>query len=678
MRETGLGVLWVVLALAPAVQADQELDYGLEQTRLARLEISGNETFSDKEVTSVLRFQVRDWRRPLGTPSYRPDLIDTQLRLLRSWYHQRGFHQVAVELDSTGVDADLGDILYISVEEGPRIYIERVVFQGAEPLTEQDLRKVLTLVEGQPAPANINGFGEDIYQMRRLYWGLAHLRVRIDADLQLAEESAVIAYTVQPGPAYTVRDVTISGYETTRPELITRELRLEVGDLFAWDKVDLTRYHLLQTSLFRDVSLTVADWDTASHSAVLRVHVTERKPAYYELGIGFGSRERIRAQAAWGHNNLWGTGQRFSARLRVNWNVEEILGHRRDFSQGELNYRADLIYNYPHPLGRDYPLDVNLFTKRETRGESALIQETTGFLVGTSRQDNLRWTSRLDFRLKVVDPEVHPLAPDDLKERFEEANVEATQTRSFIFSLLYEGRDNLFNPRAGRHFTSQLELAGGLLGGDNSFLKWSGVVHRYWDWLGGVLAARVRLGAVRPYADSRDLGSDGVPYDDRFFAGGTYSVRGYLDNSLGPQILDPSEQELIDWGSDVPLADNPARGGNYQFITNLEWRFPMPVLSRWSFASVFFFDGGNVWEELSDILLKGFRLRSYPGEPTDPTSTKIWDYRYSVGTGIRLDTPVGPVRLDIGFPLKRARYVNLETTVVDDKWRIHFSLGHIF
>ena len=71
-----------------------------------------------------------------------------------------------------------------------------------------------------------------------------------------------------------------------------------------------------------------------------------------------------------------------------------------------------------------------------------------------------------------------------------------------------------------------------------------------------------------------------------------------------------------------------------------------------------FFEGGNVWAELRDLHLRGFRLTSEPGLPTDSGSTKDWDFRYSLGTGLRFDTPFGPVRIDVGFPLKRARYLS--------------------
>lgn len=650
-------------------QADPELDYGLEANRLSGVELSGN-TLPDGELKRVLRLDEPDWRRPLAVARYRPELIDTQLRLLRNYYRKQGFHTATVSLDSVVTEAESGDVLYISVVEGPRTMLREVVFQGAEPLRPRDLERVLSIGVGDPSPADRNGFGADIYRMRSLYWDQAYLDAAIAPDLALDDQEAVVTYQIQPGPQYTVSRVEILGGTTTRQELIQREVTLEPGDIFAWNQVDLTRQQLLGTALFRDVSLRAVDLDSLQHTAALEIRVTDRKPAFYELGVGLGSRERIRALAAWGHNNLWGSGRRLTLRLRGYWNVEEIIDDSRAFADGDLNYRGDVLYSNPHLLGREYPLDINVFGKRETRGESALIQNSFGFLVGTQVRENLRWTNRIDFRLRVVDPEVHPLAPDSLQSEFEDAGVTLSQTRSLIHTLFSEGRDNVFNPGRGHYFTSQFELAGGLMGGDNSFLKWSGSLQVYRTLLGGVLAGRVRLGAVRPYGRSRDEGSDGVPYDDRFFAGGAYTVRGYRDNGLGPQITDEAERDEIGWGSDAPLPDDPARGGNYQLVTNLEWRFPLPLLRRWNLSSVLFVDGGNVWEELEDIRLKAFRLRSEARDGDDPLATKIWDYRYSLGTGVRFDTPFGPLRLDVGFPVKR--------TVDDDRWRAHFSLGHVF
>ena len=155
-------------------------------------------------------------------------------------------------------------------------------------------------------------------------------------------------------------------------------------------------------------------------------------------------------------------------------------------------------------------------------------------------------------------------------------------------------------------------------------------------------------------------------------------MRGYGHNSLGPQVMDQDELDYLNYTSDVLLPDNPARGGNYLLLTNAEWRFPLPVLRKWKLAGVLFLDGGNVWAELSDVRWRAFRLVADPGDPDDPGSTKVWDYRYSYGTGLRLDTPFGPVRVDVGFPLKRVRYLNEDRDYKDPQRVWHFSLGYPF
>jgi len=676
----------VLIGACPAtVLLADELDYGLERHRLARIDLTGNETFTDDQLKAVLRIEEPDWKRPLAIPKYEPYLIDTQLRLIESYYQRRGFQQVAVALDSIAVVADKGDVIYISVVEGRRTWIEKVEFIGRGTLTESELREQVRLIEGEPAPMDLNDLGADIYAMRSLYWDRAFLDVHIASAMTVTSDAAAdrlavtIVYTIEPGPAYTIGAIDIFGNDQTRLDLITRELQVREGGLFAWGDVENSRRRLLETSLFRDVVMVPTDRDSTRGTAGLRVLVIERKPAFYEVGLGIGSRERIRLSAAWGHNNLWGTGRRLYLRGKLFWNVEPILGRRRSFSEGEINYRVEALYVNPHLRGSDFRLDLSSFIKRQTRGESALILNTYAVAIGTGRRYGLRWDHRIGIQFKENQPERHPLAPPDLRERYEQADITDTRTNSLIYSVLHDRRDDPFQPQGGSMASTEFQLAADVLGGDNSFFKWWGAWHKYAQVpLGGVLAYRVRLGVAVPYGSSAAKGPDGVPYDDRFFAGGASSVRGYRENILGPQIQDQKELDELEFGSGVPLADNPARGGNWQLIANVEWRFPLPLLSRWNLAGVLFFDSGNVWAEAKDIQLKAFRLRSYPGPPGDPNSTKLWDYRYSVGPGVRLDTPFGPFRLDVGFPLKRAAYFSLDVRIEDPKVVYHFSLGYPF
>jgi outer membrane protein insertion porin family len=670
----------LLLGVAATVTAADELDYGLAEHKLAKIVLSGNATFTDEELKALLPVREPSWLRPLSTARYRPDLIEVQLRILTRFYQQNGFHQVQVGLDSIGAASEgRGDVLYLSIEEGPQTVLSEVRFVGAGPLAEDYLRRHLQYLEGSPVPADLNDLGGDLYNLRALYREQAYLRVKVEPSLEVPEPSAdddprraILEYRIEPGLFYRIDHIVIEGNERTRVGLIRRELKVAEGDPFAWRDIEISRRRLLETALLRDVGFTPANIDTVQGKADLAVRVVERRPAYYELGAGVGSRERVRLLGAWGHNNLWGSGRRLFVRGKIYWNVEEIIGSLRPKPRPEFNYRADILYINPHLRGSRFRLDVNLYLEKETRGESGLNLQTRGFWVGTQFHGGQKVLNTVAIQVEESDPRLHQDAPEDLARRFAASGVSKSQTRSLVYTVYEENRDDIFRPRQGSRATAQLEVAGGWLAGDNDFVKVIGGWHGYTPvpW-GGVLAFRASAGLARPYSRSfRERGEDGVPYAERFFAGGASSVRGYQESSLGPQITDPAQLDSLQFASDVPLPNNPARGGNYLLLTNVEWRFPLPFFGRWKLGGVLFLDGGNVWERAKDIRLRGFRLRSFPRQPDDPMATKLWDYRYGVGTGLRLDTPFGPLRVDVGFPLKRAPG--------EDKSVVHFSLGYPF
>jgi outer membrane protein assembly factor BamA len=167
-----------------------------------------------------------------------------------------------------------------------------------------------------------------------------------------------------------------------------------------------------------------------------------------------------------------------------------------------------------------------------------------------------------------------------------------------------------------------------------------------------VFAWRVRTGYVDAFGESRDTG---VPIENRFFAGGGNSVRGYEENSLGPRaVVDPE-----------PGAKPAPVGGRLLLLTNVELRYPIPLLSRINITGSVFVDGGNVWTALESVQARNFRPWA------DEEDVVQQDYRYSVGLGMRYNTPVGPIRVDWGYPVKR-------DNTVDKNGRFHINLGQIF
>lgn len=688
---TGSGLLLLaaaaavaLLGLARPARADDELDYGLQSHRLSRVELSGNVTFTSEQLKRIMRLQENSWLRPLREARYQPHLVETQVRLLKNYYRNHGFHQVVCRVDSITVEGGGGDVLHISVSEGRCTLIRHLIFTGFEPVPEARLREAVTLREGSPAPADLNAYGPDIYALREALRDETYLDAAVYPELVVASLpdsvgfAADLTYRVVPGKSYLINDITLSGNKLTVDRLIRRELDVKPGDPLRWGRVEDSRANLLGTGLYRDVDISPADADTATGRADLLVHVVERPPAYYELGVGVGSLERVRVLATWRHNNLWGTGRRLQVRARGSWNVEDVLGSPVSFNQGQINYRGEVAYSNPRVQDGRYSLDVSVYTTRDTRGESGLNVYGWGASVGTFWRSSRYVSNNLFVGLKVTQPEVHPQAPEDWRARFQAIDPGVTHVRSLNWALYLDHRNDMFRPTSGAYTVLTAELAGGLLGGDYDFFKWTAAWHRYTAMPAGTLALRCKAGGTRTYARSADLGPDGVPYDDRFFAGGASTVRGYGNNSLGPQVTDADELAYLNYTSDVLLPDNPARGGNYLLLTNVEWRVPLPVMRKVGLATVAFFEGGNVWAELKDLQMRGFRLHAAPGEPSAPGSTKSWDYRYSLGTGVRFETPFGPVRIDVGFPLKRVRYVSDTRDYKDPAAVWHFSVGYPF
>jgi len=470
---TGLRTLAVLLLLlvATGALADAELDFGLETHRLEGIDLTGNQTISDDDLKDVLRIRERTWTRPLNVPRYSPHLMDTQVGLIRNYYRDRGFHHVFVELDSISSIEDKGDVLHISIVEGPRTLIRAVTFSETGVFSTEQLREQLTLVEGSAAPMSLNYFGGDLYALRTLFRNKTYLDTRINVSMAISDNAdstgflADITYNIHPGKPYFVRSINLVGNEETKDRLLTRELVIGSGDPLRWNKVDESRRQLLVTSLFRDVDIVPTEIDTAAGLADLDIRVIERKPAFYELGVGVGSLERIRLLAAWGHNNLWGTGRRIQVRGRGSWNLEDVVGNPISFDKGQVNYRADIEYVNPRLRDSRYSMDTELYLKRETRGESALNQSVHGFNVGTTWKASRRVTNSAYMGIKITNPSVHPYAPDSLKVRFDEVGVRLTQTRFFSITNYIDHRDDLFRPTRGMNTIGTFKIAGGVLGG---------------------------------------------------------------------------------------------------------------------------------------------------------------------------------------------------------------------
>ncbi|HEU4726167.1 MAG TPA: BamA/TamA family outer membrane protein, partial [Candidatus Eisenbacteria bacterium] len=226
-------------------------------------------------------------------------------------------------------------------------------------------------------------------------------------------------------------------------------------------------------------------------------------------------------------------------------------------------------------------------------------------------------------------------------------------------TLQRDTRLDLFDPHAGSVTTASAEFVGGVFRGNSQFLKLTGTATTYRPWQRRLtIALRARGGIItsgsQGPADTLDITDlDLIPTDDRFRTGGATTVRGYQENEIGTIVAD----------SAGTLVDRP-RGGAYLLLVNAEIR---ARLNRFLGAAAFL-DGGGVWEQASDLSWR--RILSISN------GAGYKDMRWVAGLGVRIATPVGPVRLDYGWKLRLARWD--EPDAVTGRGGFAFSLGQAY
>jgi outer membrane protein insertion porin family len=608
-------------------------DFGIKLPIVKRIEIFGNRSFDDATLKKHMRTKEAKFYRLFNQPRYRRDFLRRDVESLISFYRANGFSEAKVTIESVKTDEKSNSVtIRLMVSEGPQTIVRRVSFSGQSIVRDETLKRGLKLVEG--AAYNPNLLDADQYTLLSKFFERGYLACAIKRDVKADSTSADIAWTISPGSPIRIRDTRITGTRTVHDRLVRRELTFKKGELFTTKKIIRSTQNLYDTGYFSSVDIKPDSIDLVTREADLVVQVRERKMGYIETGVGVSNVYGDRFSAEWGQRNIFGTGNVFSIKSSYAFqlfpNNQYSFSHI-DFRSKYMRHEGEL--RIPHVLGTWNTLSLAAFYERDATVEPIIIKD-------------LGFTPRLSRRFSTQTSLVFSYSLERIQRLEVEQEESRSRTRSLDLAFSRDTRDHYFDPQRGTYLTAGGTYTGGFLGGDDNNYSLIGTVRRYRRLgQGPVLAYRVQGGYATAFGDSRQ---EGLPVESRFFLGGGNSVRGYKENSLGPV------------GPDLE-----PRGGSVMLLTNVEIRFPLPLLGRYHFGGAVFLDGGNTWSSIEQIRARDFRLvaeRSDVGRE---------DYMYGTGVGLRYYTPVGPLRLDVGFPLKR-------TLDMDYHYWVHISLGQIF
>jgi outer membrane protein assembly complex protein YaeT len=649
-----------LVAIGPSDAASQTF----ADPEVVKITFEGNETFPDGDLGGAILTNATHCRTflfvfplplcPLtdwGMAHIREYLDEGELPLdvlrLRLYYRQRGFRAATVDTTVTR-DEDRVRIQF-NVVEGEPTRIRTLEVVGGEALLDSAaVAEALPLSVGDPLDLVALGEGERGLAERLRKDGYVQAQVLREYFIPSESREADVILRVESGPRVRVGEVRIVGSGEVGDGVIQELLRFQSGDWFSGDRILESQRSLYGLQALRWANISSeprADTDTLID---LRVDVAPAPKRSIEAGAGLQTDECVQGQASLIYRNFLGDARilRFTGRVS-NLLASELQGQFpcTDVSENEvyqeLNYLLDVGFEQPVFSDGRNSLRGSVFAERETVPDLYVRNAVGGQLSFSRRlQRNMQLTLGYQPALTSFAEESADIYfcvnfgvcdPEDI-----EVLSEANWLSPITVLWSYDRTDNPFAVTRGWYLAVEFENAGDLTLSDYQYTRGTidGAVFRQVAQK-VVLGAHLRTGAILPYSGNLfdgDVTSGAIVHPQkRFFAGGPQSVRGFGLNLLGPTVLVLEEADCtgyVDYSEcaqDVPpttFSERPL-GGNSVFEGSVEARFR--VGERWSVAG--FVDFGQVWETVDD-------RDAIVATP---------------GAGVRFRSPVGPLRLDIGY-----------------------------
>lgn len=567
---------------------------------------------------------ARRLRRAMGTKQaflfgsgyYRPEVLQEDVERLKELYRLEGYSDVQAAYETQFDEKKEWLAITMKIEEGPRYLVGAVDFRGVQQLGEEELRKRLKLVAGEPFSQE--RISQDAANLQAAYFAKGYMSASVEPStrLNLENQKVDITYQVVEGSIAKVGDIVIQGNIKTKDLVIRRELRITPGERFDGEKLRRSKERLYNLGYFEEVTLETSPSSRPGYRNLV-VTVKESKTGEFSFGGGFSSLDKFVGFAEIVQKNFdilnWptfvGGGQ------EIKFSVQAGT-RRRNF---EISFTEPWIFNRPYLAGFD------LFSSTRTKGEGYsfdLTRRGGDLRLGHRMGDYNR--ADLMYRLENVQvSDVPNTASSALRDE-----VGRNTVSSVRLGFTRDTRDNIFNPKQGYRASSDIETAGSFLGGEKDFWKWTADGSVFFTPIlqDQVLELHAMAGLANNFGNSAS-----VPIFERFFAGGADTIRGYRERRVGPK--DSVNKDPI--------------GGEAMALFNVEYTVPFLDFLK----GAVFFDTGNVWNQVDEFAKKGFKL--------------------GTGAGVRIKTPFGPVKLDYGFPLNPDRGEH-------KTGRIHFSASRAF
>jgi outer membrane protein insertion porin family len=580
--------------------------------------VKGNQAFSTGRILRLIKTK-RGWLFNRGI--LKEEVLKEDIERIKSFYRRNGYADVTCDYEIKA-DAKRPYLMYINIfiKEGKKYLVGNVNIEGNKDIPLKEiLAKLKECTPGKVySEENLKG---DIANIQSLYFDRGYISCQVQETTYLNPQTQRIDinYRITENDIVYVDKIKIRGNVKTRDVVVRRELRIFPGDKFDGEKLRRTKERLQNLGFFEEVSYDTEDTQDPDKKNLI-VEVKESKTGAFSFGGGYSSVDQFVGFAEIEQKNFdWKNFPYFTG-------AGQDLKFRGSFgtlSSGfDLGFTNPWIFDYPVSFGFDAYRRIH---ERESDVGYGYDEKISGGDLRIGKEISEYFRTDLAYRFDNIKiGSVTEDASDDLKKE-----VGTNKISSLIPSITFDSRDNIFDTTKGNLLSCSLEWAGGPFGADKDFWKYYGRASHYFPlFRRSTLETRLRVGLADYYGDS-----DRIPIYERFFVGGADTVRGYHERKLGP--IDPVSKD--------PL------GGNAFLIGNLEYTYPV-----FNFLKVAaFYDVGNAWAKIRNLGSGGFKS--------------------SLGLGVRIKSPIGPIMLDYGIPLNKEPGEDNRGS-----GRFHFSASHGF
>lgn len=585
-----------------------------EPAKIAEIRILGNKVFSESTLTGLLEQTTSGWLTwYTKTDRYSRAKLNADLETIRSYYLNRGYLEFNVESTQVTISPDKQSIsIAITVSEGQPYTVNGIKLEGDFLGRDEEFKRLIALKPGQPyngeAVAQTTRNFQDLYGT----FGYAFARVESRPEIDRATGQVTVTLVGEPQRRVYVRRVLISGNTRTRDEVIRREFRQFESSWYDGARIKASRDRVERLGYFKDVTIDTTEVPGSPDQVDVTLTVTERPTGNIQIGAGYSSASKLSLSGSISQENVFGSGNYLGIQVNTASTGRSLGITTVDpyFTVDGVSRAIDVFYRTVKPinnLGEEY--------------EFASYGGSVKFGVPFSEDDTVFFgigyeTTRITTRTGL--PNSYWL----FREQFGSSAMSIPLT----IGWKKDNRDSVITPTAGSMKRVNLELSPV---GDS---RYSIINLQYQQFV--PLGRKFSLMVNGELAYGKGVGGRPYPIFKNFYGGGLGSVRVFEPGTLGPVDVTGSYT-----------------GGNRKFNLNTEFYVPVPGSGNdKSFRLFGFLDAGNVWGQ---------------DEKLD-----FGDVRASAGVGISWLSPMGPLRLSYGSPIRKKPTDRIE--------RFQFQIGTAF